>query len=146
LHIAQTDKEITRSHFNDPVIAGIIEESFNERYDSLEKTRHKLSEIEEDICKQLQDKYNQIQSRLGELVNQRYGIKEIEQLNAQIHASRVKKIHVGLLMRAVKSQDYSKISEDFKEVEAVTKMTQIWGSIEKPLKELLTSYKESKKP
>jgi hypothetical protein len=49
-------------------------------------------------------------------------------------------------MRAVKSQDYSKISEDFKEVEAVTKMTQIWGSIGKPLKELLTSYKESKKP
>jgi predicted nuclease with TOPRIM domain len=128
------------------VIAGIIEESFNERYDSLEKTRHKLSEIEEDICKKLQDKYNQIQTRLGELVNQRYGIKEIEQLNAQIHASRVKKIHVGLLMRAVKSQDYSKISEDFKEVEAVTKMTQIWESIGKPLKELLTSYKESKKP
>jgi predicted nuclease with TOPRIM domain len=138
--------EITRSHFNDPVIAGIIEESFNEKYDSLEKTRHKLSEIEENICKQLQEKYNQIQTRLGELVNQRYGIKEIEQLNAQIHASRVKKIHVGLLMRAVKSQDYSKISEDFKEVEAVTKMTQIWGSIGKPLKELLTTYKESKKP
>lgn len=61
--------------------------------------------------------------RLGELVNQSYGIKEIEQLNAQIHATRVKKIHVGLLMRAVKSQDYSKISEDFKEVDAVTKMT-----------------------
>ena len=128
------------------MIAGIIEESFNEKYDSLEKTRHKLSEIEEDICKQLQEKYNQIQTKLGELVNQRYGIKEIEQLNAQIHASRVKKIHVGLLMRAIKSQDYSKISEDFKEVEAVTKMTQIWGSIGKPLKELLTSYKESKKP
>jgi len=137
---------LTRSHFNDPLIAGIIEESFIDRYDNLEKPRHKLSEIEEDICKQLQDKYNQIQLRLGELVNQRYGIKEIEQLNSQIHASRVKKIHVGLLMRAVKSQDYSKISEDFKEVEAVTKMTKIWGSIGKPLKELLTNYKESKKP
>jgi hypothetical protein len=49
-------------------------------------------------------------------------------------------------MRAVKSQDYSKISEDFKEVEAVTKMTKIWGCIGKPLKELLTNYKESKKP
>ena len=84
--------------------------------------------------------------KLGELVNQSYGIKEIEQLNSQIHANRVKKIHVGLLMRAVKSQDYSKISGDFKEVEAVTKMTQIWGSIGKPLQELLINYKESKKP
>jgi hypothetical protein len=56
----------------------MIEESFNDRYENLEKPRHKLSEIEEDICKQLQDKYNQIQLRLGELVNQRYGIKEIE--------------------------------------------------------------------
>jgi hypothetical protein len=60
----------------------MIEEFFNDRYEGLEKPRHKLSEIEEDICKQLQDKYNQIQIRLGELVNQRYGIKEIEQLNS----------------------------------------------------------------
>ena len=58
----------------------------------------------------------------------------------------MKKIQIGLLMRAVKSQDYSKISDDFREVEVVTKMTKLWPIIEKPIRELLAQYKQSKKP
>jgi hypothetical protein len=34
-------------------------------------------------------------------------------------------------MRAVKNQDYSKISDDFREIEGVTKMKKFWPTIEK---------------
>lgn len=49
-------------------------------------------------------------------------------------------------MRAVKNQDYSKISEDMKEIETVTKMKKFWPTIEKQLKEFIQVYRESKKP
>lgn len=58
----------------------------------------------------------------------------------------MQKIHIGLLMRAVKNQDYSKISDDMREIESVTKMRKLWASIEKNLKQLIANYRESKKP
>jgi hypothetical protein len=33
-------------------------------------------------------------------------------------------------MRAVKNQDYSKISDDLKEIEVITKMKKLWSTIE----------------
>lgn len=84
--------ELQKSHFMDGLKGSSIVESQNERSDSAEKNKHKLSEKEEDLYRLLQDKYNQIQIRLQELVNQRYGIKEIEHLNGQIHVSRMQKI------------------------------------------------------
>ena len=58
----------------------------------------------------------------------------------------MQKIHIGLLMRAVKNQDYSKISDDMREIESVTKMRKLWASIEKNLKKPIANYRESKKP
>lgn len=49
----------------------------------------------------------------------------------------MQKIQVGLLMRAVKNQDYSKISDDLREIETVTKMKKFWPTIEKQLKEFI---------
>jgi hypothetical protein len=40
-------------------------------------------------------------------------------------------------MRAVKSQDYSKISDDLKEIEVVTKMRKLWPLIEIDVKNLI---------
>lgn len=73
----------------DALKTGGIEESQRERSLSLEKLKHKLSEKEEELYKLLTEKYNRIQGRLHDLVNQRYGIKEIESLNAQIHITRM---------------------------------------------------------
>lgn len=49
-------------------------------------------------------------------------------------------------MRAVKSQDYSKISDDLKEIEVVTKMRKLWPLIEVDVKNLVKAFKDAKKP
>lgn len=129
--LQQTGQDETHSLISEE----IVDSSENEKSRSVSPTaieKGKASVIghskvltvqEEDLLKVLYARYQEISVRLNELVNQQYGIREIERLNHNILASRSQKIQVGFLIRMIKMQEYFKISDDMKEIEALKKMT-----------------------
>lgn len=86
------------------------------------KTAKNLTPQEHELVKLLYNEYREIQVRLREKLQETYGIKDLDRIKHQLLVLRTSKVQLGHLIRIIRSQEYQRVSEDFRELESLKKL------------------------